>query len=109
MQPVIKEKCEKADNPLELNVKLRQNKGDPLSDPTLYRCLAGSLVYLTSTRHDTSNAINLVSQFMTNPGNRHLAAVKRILRYILGTPTRAFFFSVESPMTLTAYSDAHWA
>ena len=40
------------DTPVEVNVKLCQNDGDPLSDPTLYRRLGGSLIYLMITRPD---------------------------------------------------------
>eukprot|EP00268_Persea_americana_P059265 TRINITY_DN7252_c0_g2_i3.p1 TRINITY_DN7252_c0_g2~~TRINITY_DN7252_c0_g2_i3.p1 ORF type:complete len:904 (-),score=94.40 TRINITY_DN7252_c0_g2_i3:300-3011(-) len=97
------------DTPLEVNVKLRQQDGDLLPDPTFYRRLVGSLVYLTITRPDLSYAVNLVSQFMTAPRHHHLAAVKRIIRYIIGTSTRGLFFPVGTPLTLTAYSDADWA
>lgn len=70
----------------------------------------GYLVYLTITRHDISYAISLVSQFTTNPLlHLHLAAIKRILRYLLATPTRCLFYPVGFPKTLTAYSDVNWA
>jgi len=38
------------DTPMEVNVKYRKDEGDLLPDPTLYRCLVGSLIYLTTTR-----------------------------------------------------------
>ena len=44
--------------PVEVNVKLQQDSGDPLSDPTIYRRLVGSLIYLKITRPDISYAIN---------------------------------------------------
>ena len=53
------------ETPLELNVKFKKDDGTILSDPTTYRRLVGSLVYLTITRLDISHAVNLVSQFMT--------------------------------------------
>ena len=49
------------DTLVEVNVKLSQDTGDPLPNLTLYRCLVGSLVYLTITRPDISYAVNLVS------------------------------------------------
>ena len=36
------------DTPM-VNVKYRKDKGDLLDEPTLYRCLVGSLIYLTTT------------------------------------------------------------
>lgn len=71
------------DTPLEINVKYLKDYGTLLSDPTIYGRLAGSLVYLTIIRPDISFAINLVSQFMTNPRHLRFAAVKRIIWYEL--------------------------
>ena len=64
------------DTPLEVNVKYRREDGDLLSDATYYRKLVCSLVYLTITRPDISYAVNLMSQFMTEPRHHHLATVK---------------------------------
>ena len=80
------------DTPLELNLKLHSDSGDPFPDPTYYRQLVGSLIYLTTTRPDISYAVNLMSQYMTKPHHLHLAAVRRIIRYLLGTSHRGLFF-----------------
>ncbi|KAK1628939.1 hypothetical protein QYE76_003254 [Lolium multiflorum] len=50
------------DTPMELNVKLRPTDGDPLPDPTRYRHLIGSLVYLAVTRPDISYPVHILSQ-----------------------------------------------
>ncbi|KAK1646342.1 hypothetical protein QYE76_064147 [Lolium multiflorum] len=42
------------ETPMELNFRLRSTDGDPLPDPTRYRHLVGSLVYLAVTRPDIS-------------------------------------------------------
>ena len=42
------------DTPMEINVKYRRDEGELLKDPTLYRKLVGSLIYLTITRPDIS-------------------------------------------------------
>ncbi|GJV72054.1 ribonuclease H-like domain-containing protein [Tanacetum coccineum] len=61
--------------------------GDPLF-PTLYRSLAGSLMYLTFTRPDISYAVQQVCLHMHDPREPHLSALKRILRYVqAGCPT----------------------
>jgi hypothetical protein len=47
------------ETPMELNVYLRASDGDPLSDPTRYRHLVGSLVYLVVTRVDISYPVHI--------------------------------------------------
>ena len=46
------------DTPIELNVHLTPSSGKLLPDPTLYRQLIGSLVYLIVTRPDISYAVH---------------------------------------------------
>ena len=45
---------------------------------------------------------------MTTPRHLHLAAVQRIIRYLLGTPNRGLFFPAGSSLKLIAYSDVDW-
>jgi hypothetical protein len=97
------------DTPMELHVKLRKEEGDLLADPSLYRKLVGSLVYLTITRPDISFAVQQVSQFLQTPRHLHLTAVRRIIRYVHGTPTHGLFFPASNSTHLAAYSDADWA
>jgi hypothetical protein len=92
------------DTPMELNVKLRKEEGDLLADPSLYRKLVGSLVYLTITRPDISFAVQQVSQFLQTPRHLHLTAVRRIIRYVHGTSARGLFFPASNSTRLTAYS-----
>ena len=94
--------------PMEVNFKYRKDEGDLLDDPTLYRRLVGSLIYLTTTRPDISYAVHQVSQFMTSPRHLHLAVVRCIIRYLRGSPTRGLFFPTGSSLQLVAYSDADW-
>ena len=55
------------DTPVELNAHLTPSGGKPLSNPSLYKCLDGSLVYLTITRPDISYAVHQVSQYLPAP------------------------------------------
>ncbi|GKV37171.1 hypothetical protein SLEP1_g45230 [Rubroshorea leprosula] len=95
--------------PLEPNVKLTPLDGFPLLDPTPYRQLVGSLVYLTTTRPDIAYAVHVVSQFMAAPRFIHSAAVLRIICYVKGTLFHGLHFSAHSSLVLHAYSNADWA
>ncbi|GJV30012.1 ribonuclease H-like domain-containing protein [Tanacetum coccineum] len=53
-------------------------KGIPISDPTLYRSLAGGIQYLTFTCPDLSYVMKQICLYMHAP---HLAALKRIICY----------------------------
>ena len=81
------------DTPVKLNVHLTPSGGKPLSNPSLYRCLVGSLVYLIVTRLDISYVVHQVSQYLSTPRLTHYAAVLRILRYLKGTIFHGLFYS----------------
>ncbi|CAL2265495.1 unnamed protein product [Prunus armeniaca] len=95
------------DTPTELNVKYRRDEGELVEDPTIYRKLVGSLIYLTITRLDISYVVHTVSKFMQAPRHLHLSVVRRLIRYILGTPSCGLFFLTGSSLQLQAYSDAN--
>lgn len=50
--------------PIETNAEFDDKNGIPLSNPTLYRQLVGSFVYLTVARPDIAYAVHIVRQFM---------------------------------------------
>ena len=55
------------DIPVKLNAHLTPSGGKPLSNPSLYRRLVGSLVYFTVTRPDISYVVHQVSQCLSDP------------------------------------------
>ncbi|GJW38418.1 ribonuclease H-like domain-containing protein [Tanacetum coccineum] len=57
------------------------HEGSPVTDPTLYRSLAGSLQYLTFTRPDLSYAVQQLCLYMHDPREPHLNAMKRLIAY----------------------------
>jgi hypothetical protein len=49
-------------------------------DPHLYRPLIGSLMYLVNTRPNICYAMNVLSQFMSQPRQTRWIATKHVLR-----------------------------
>ncbi|GJT26346.1 ribonuclease H-like domain-containing protein [Tanacetum coccineum] len=76
--------CNPSRTPIDTESKLGSD-GDPVSDLTLYRSLAGSLQYLTFTRPNISYAVQQVCLYMHDPREPQFSAIKRILRYVRGT------------------------
>ncbi|GJS46299.1 ribonuclease H-like domain-containing protein [Tanacetum coccineum] len=94
--------------PVDTESKLGSN-GDPVSDPTLYRRLAGALQYLTFTRPDISYVVQQICLYMHDPRDPHFYVLKRILSYVRGTINHGLQLHVSSTSQLTAYTDADWA
>ncbi|XP_074318806.1 uncharacterized protein LOC141655637 [Silene latifolia] len=101
--------CKPAKTPVDTKAKLSANSGKPVSDPTLFRSLAGALQYLTFTRPDISYAVQQICLFMHDPRESHLGALKRIIRYLQGTSRYGLHLHASSTSTLTAYTDADWS
>ena len=81
---------------MEVNLSLRASDGDPLSDPTCYRHLVGSLVYLVVTRPDISYSVHILSKFVSAPTRIHYSHLLCVLRYLRGTISLSLFFPRSS-------------
>ena len=51
-------------------------------DPTPYKQLIGSLMYLVNTRPNICYVVSALSQFMSQPMQTHWIFVKHVLRYL---------------------------
>ncbi|GJU76630.1 ribonuclease H-like domain-containing protein [Tanacetum coccineum] len=71
--------CNPCRAPVDTEKKLGP-EGSPVTDPTLYRSLAGALQYLTFTRLDLSYAVQQLCLYMHDPREPHLNAKKRVVR-----------------------------
>jgi hypothetical protein len=77
--------CKPCTTPVDTSSKLSSDTGDPVSDPMHYRNLAGALQYLTFTCLNISYVVQQVYLHMHDLRERHMIALKRILRYLQGT------------------------
>jgi hypothetical protein len=78
-----------------------------------YRATVGVLMYLMiCTRPDLAFTLSRLSKFSSRPGTKHAAAVKRVLRYLVGTQDLGISFAVPDPSVnpvLYGYSDSDFA
>ncbi|KAL9228101.1 hypothetical protein vseg_003715 [Gypsophila vaccaria] len=100
--------CKPSLTPADTKSKLSASGGKPMSDPPLYRSLAGALQYLTFTRPDIAYVVQQICIFMHDPRDAHFGALKRIIRYLQGTSHYGLHITKSTSDSLTAYSDADW-
>jgi hypothetical protein len=100
--------CKSCSTPVDLNPKLPAD-GDPVPDPTDFHSLADALQYLTFTQPNLSYAVQQICLHLHDPREPHLAALKRILRYVRGTLHMGLLIRPSSQQELIVYSDADWA
>ncbi|XP_019057634.1 PREDICTED: uncharacterized protein LOC109116512 [Tarenaya hassleriana] len=100
--------CKPAASPMEAKLKLSQDAGELLADPTSYRKLIGKLIYLSVTRPDISFPVTKLSQYMAQPRDTHFQAALRVLKYLKNAPGQGLYYSSQNDLSLTAYSDADW-
>ncbi|KAJ9546944.1 hypothetical protein OSB04_019487 [Centaurea solstitialis] len=77
-------------------------------DQKIYRSMIGSLLYLTATRPDIMFSTCFCARFQANPKDSHLAAVKRILRYLKGTPEMGLWYLKDSGFELISFTDSDY-
>lgn len=98
------------DTPMEEGLKLCIETSQVPVDKGRYQRLVGRLLYLAHTRPDIAYALSIVSQFMHNPGEQHMNAVMRILRYLKTAPGKGILFSKNTnKQHIEVYTDADWA
>jgi phage anti-repressor protein len=95
--------------PMSTNVKISANPTSKQVDPTLYRSMIGSLLYLTPSRPNIAFSVRVCARFQANPKKSYLTAVKHIIRYVNATVNYGICFSRETNLVLAGYSDGDWA
>jgi hypothetical protein len=96
-------------NRMVMDLKKMSDTNSRDVDPHLYRQLIGSLMYMVNTIPDIFYAINVLSQFMSQPKQTHWIIAKPVLRYLRGTIGYGMRYASSVDLSLQGYADAYWA
>jgi len=97
-----------SDFTMEENHNLCVATGPHLEDAGSYRQLVGRPIYLTITSPDLCYAVHILPQFIQAPREEHMNAVRRVLRYIKGSPDCGIVIHAHCDLQLIAYCDSDW-
>nr|GFB94960.1 retrovirus-related Pol polyprotein from transposon TNT 1-94 [Tanacetum cinerariifolium] len=89
--------------------KLDEDKEGKAIDPSHYRGMIGTLLYLIANRPDLQSAICMCARYQARPIEKHVHAVKRIFRYLRRTVHQGLWYLKDSSVALTAFADADHA
>nr|GEX51350.1 hypothetical protein [Tanacetum cinerariifolium] len=103
------ESYDPVDTPMVEKSKLDEDKEGKVVDPSHYRGMIGTLLYLTTSRPDLQFAICMCARYQARPTEKHLHAVKRIFHYLRETVNRGLWYPKDSSIALRAFADADHA
>nr|GEV29494.1 hypothetical protein [Tanacetum cinerariifolium] len=103
------ESCDPVDTLMVEKSKLDEDRKGKAVDPSHYRGLIGTLLYLTASRPDFQFAICMCARYQARPTEKNVHVVKRIFRYLRGTIHLGLWYPKDSSVALTAFVDADHA
>ncbi|GKD32705.1 retrovirus-related pol polyprotein from transposon TNT 1-94, partial [Tanacetum coccineum] len=80
--------CDPVDTPMVEKSKLDEDTQGKAVDPTHYRKMVGTLMYLTASRPDVTFAVYMCARYQAKPTKKQLHDIKRIFKYLIGTVNR---------------------
>ena len=102
--------CKPVGTPVNISSKLvKATDDDDSIDQKKYQSAIGSLMCLSvSSRPDISYAVSSLAQLSSHPTKEHWTALKRLLRYLKGTPNHGILYTKDGANTCTGYMDTDW-
>ncbi|GJX21298.1 retrovirus-related pol polyprotein from transposon TNT 1-94 [Tanacetum coccineum] len=98
--------CNLVDTPMVEKSNLDEDNEGKAINPSHYRSMIGTLLYLIASRPDLQFAICMCARYQDRPTEEHLHAVKRIFRYLRGTVNQGLWYPKDSSIALTSFADA---
>jgi hypothetical protein len=105
------ENCNKVCSPIVPGCRLSKNESGKATDASEYKQMVGCLMYLLASRPDLAYSVCLVARYMDRPTEIHVAAVKRIMRYLKGTLSYGMLYKADDNknLCLIGWSDSDYA
>ncbi|GKD96677.1 hypothetical protein Tco_1380574 [Tanacetum coccineum] len=100
------ESSDPVDTPMVEKLKLDEVTQGKAVDPTHYRGMIVTLMYLTASRLDLTFSVCMCAQYQVKPTEKHLYAIKRIFKYLRGTVNQGLWYLKDSSIALIAYANA---
>ena len=91
--------CKPPNNPMDLNLKLREKREGVPVDTAREQRLVDKLIYLSHTQPNIAFVVSVVKHFMHAPYEEHLEVVYNILRYL--------FFKKNEQRSIEIHTDAN--
>ena len=93
--------------PMSPNVKLTIDLLRKNVDPSFYRSMIGSLIYLTTSRLDISYNVGVYARYQANPKESHIIVVKCIIKYVKTTSNFGVWYDKYTNDVLAGYFNAN--
>nr|XP_016436195.1 PREDICTED: uncharacterized mitochondrial protein AtMg00810-like [Nicotiana tabacum] len=94
--------------PMSPTTMLKEDMNGKSVNETIYRGMIGSILYLTASRPDIVFSICKCARFQSPPKESHLTALKRIIRYLIGTTELGLWYAHSNNFDLKGFSDANF-
>ncbi|GAU45313.1 hypothetical protein TSUD_300420 [Trifolium subterraneum] len=105
------EECNKVCSPIVPGCRLVKDENGKAANTTEYKQMIGCLMYLLATRPDLTFSVCLAARYMERPTEMHVAAVKRILRYLKGTTCFGMMYKgkTDKGLIIQGWSESDYA
>ncbi|GKD60011.1 retrovirus-related pol polyprotein from transposon TNT 1-94 [Tanacetum coccineum] len=101
--------CDPVDTSMVEKSKLDEDRQGKAIDPTHYRGMIGTHMYLTASRLDLTFGVCMCARYQEKPTEKHIHAIKKIFKYLRGTINQGLWYPKDSSIALTAYADVDHA
>jgi hypothetical protein len=101
--------CNSTKAPMAKGRMLIVNMNEQKVDATAYRKMVGKLIYLVNTKPNLSFSVSVMHQFLVEPQQLHLNAMKQILKYLKGIVDYGILYRRGHNVNLEAFLDSDWA